>query len=117
MRPGLKSLQSLLRRAIWQQAFGSLAAHRRYPTRFALPIYFSVVASTRLTAKIGIMAPHHSDTLHTTSQVILTKTLSTNTFGPLPLTQALLPNFLQAPAPRIGLISSRVGSIADNSSG
>ncbi len=42
---------------------------------------------------------------------------ATNTFGPLLLTQALLPNILKAPQSRIGNITSRVGSIGDNTSG
>lgn len=65
----------------------------------------------------GIMAPHEQDSLANTTHNILLRTFSTNTFGPLLLTQALLPSLLLSPHPRIGLISSRVGSIADNSSG
>lgn len=46
------------------------------------------------------------------------RTFAINAYGPLLLTQALLPNVLAAPGPRhIMVISSRVGSIADNSSG
>lgn len=33
------------------------------------------------------------------------------------LTQALLPNLLQSKTPKVGMMSSRVGSIGDNSSG
>lgn len=40
-----------------------------------------------------------------------------NTFGPMLLTQALLPNLLKSKTPRVGMMSSRVGSIGDNSSG
>ena len=65
----------------------------------------------------GIMAPHEQDSFSTVSESILTKTFATNTFGPLLLTQALLHCLLQSASPRIGLMSSRVGSIADNSSG
>ncbi|THX46146.1 NAD(P)-binding protein [Aureobasidium pullulans] len=54
----------------------------------------------------GTMAKHEVDSLETT-----------NTFGPLLLTQALLPNLLKAPEARVGIVSSRVGSIADNSTG
>lgn len=47
----------------------------------------------------------------------LQETFSTNTYGPLILTQALLPNILRAENPRIYNVSSRVGSMGDNSSG
>lgn len=63
------------------------------------------------------MAPHEQDTLESTTYSTLLRTFSTNTFGPLLLTQALLPSLLLSPHPRIGLMSSRVGSIADNSTG
>lgn len=63
------------------------------------------------------MAAHEQDSLSTVFQPVLNKTFSTNTFGPLLLTQALLHCLLQSSSPRIGLMSSRVGSIADNSSG
>ena len=63
------------------------------------------------------MAPPEEDSLETTTYSTLLQTFSTNTFGPLLLTQALLPSLLMFPHPRIGLMSSRVGSIADNSSG
>ncbi|KAL2037748.1 hypothetical protein N7G274_009473 [Stereocaulon virgatum] len=65
----------------------------------------------------GIMAPHESDSLTTTTFATLLKTFTTNTFAPLLLTQSLLPSLLLSPPPRIGLMSSRVGSIADNSTG
>ena len=65
------------------------------------------------------MAPYELDSLETTNKGILTTTFETNTFGPLLVTQALLPNLLasQAQPPRVGIVSSRVGSIQDNSSG
>ncbi|KAI7487760.1 hypothetical protein KC351_g2437 [Hortaea werneckii] len=65
------------------------------------------------------MAPHELDALDTTNKDVLTTTFETNTFGPMLVTQALLPNLLlsQAEPPRIGIVSSRVGSIADNTSG
>ncbi|KAF6218978.1 hypothetical protein HO133_005522 [Letharia lupina] len=65
----------------------------------------------------GIMAPHEQDTLEPTTHSVLLRTFSTNTFAPLLLTQALLPSLLLSPHPRTGLVSSRVGSIADDSSG
>ena len=49
---------------------------------------------------------------------IANSTFAVNAYGPFFLTQALLPNILAAPAPRrVGVISSRVGSIADNTTG
>lgn len=57
------------------------------------------------------------DSLTTVNQEILSKIFAVNTFGPLLLTQALLPNILKSSSPRLGYVSSRVGSIADNSSG
>jgi NAD(P)-dependent dehydrogenase (short-subunit alcohol dehydrogenase family) len=80
------------------------------------------------------MAPKEQDSLTTTSYSILEKTFAINTYGPLLLTQALLPNILKASSPKIGnmvssatmeqlsnfltcMQSSPVGSIVDNSSG
>ncbi|OJD31780.1 short-chain dehydrogenase [Diplodia corticola] len=58
------------------------------------------------------------DSLTTINAGVLSKTFAVNTFGPLLLTQAFLPNILKSSAPpRLGYVSSRVGSIADNSSG
>lgn len=57
------------------------------------------------------------DGLQTTTLDILQRTFAVNTFGPLLLTQELLPNILQSSKPKIGIVSSRVGSIGDNSSG
>lgn len=64
----------------------------------------------------GITAPHERDTLEYTTQFIL-RTFSTDTFGPLLFTQALLPLVLLSPHPHIVLMSSRVGGSADKSSG
>lgn len=51
-------------------------------------------------------------------EATMTKVFAVNAYGPFWLTQALLPNILAAPAPRhIGVTTSRVGSMADNSSG
>ncbi|KAF1851991.1 NAD(P)-binding protein [Cucurbitaria berberidis CBS 394.84] len=65
----------------------------------------------------GIASPPESDTLETVDITNFTKTFAVNTFGPLLLTQALLPNIILSPQPRIAVISSRVGSMGDNSSG
>ncbi|KAB2570702.1 C-factor, partial [Lasiodiplodia theobromae] len=64
----------------------------------------------------GVMDAAH-DSLTTLNASSLSKTFAVNTFGPLLLTQAFLPNILKSSSPRLGYVSSRVGSIADNSSG
>ncbi len=66
----------------------------------------------------GIMPAHAADTLRSVNLESLQSTFAVNTFGPLLLTQALLDNVLSADEPRhIAVVSSRVGSMADNSSG
>ncbi|KAL1850403.1 hypothetical protein Daus18300_012937 [Diaporthe australafricana] len=64
----------------------------------------------------GVADPDH-DSLTTLNKDSLSRTFSVNAFGPLLLTQALLPNILKSSQPRLGFVSSRVGSIADNGSG
>jgi NAD(P)-dependent dehydrogenase (short-subunit alcohol dehydrogenase family) len=66
---------------------------------------------------ISVMVPHDADTLETVDIAKFQKTFAVNTFGPLLLTQALLPNMLASQHPRIAVVSSRVGSMGDNSSG
>ncbi|KAL8711128.1 MAG: hypothetical protein Q9225_007179 [Loekoesia sp. 1 TL-2023] len=65
----------------------------------------------------GVMAPKSKDVLESVSSSTLLSTFQTNTFGPLLLTQGLLPSILRAKSPKIAHMSSRVGSIADNTSG
>ena len=65
----------------------------------------------------GVMAPNADDALESIASSTLLSTFQTNTFGPLLLTQALLPFILKAKNAKIGFMSSRVGSITDNSSG
>lgn len=64
----------------------------------------------------GVIDVDH-DSLETVSQDSLAKVFSVNTFGPLLLTQAFLPNILRSSQPRLGYVSSRFGSIGDNGSG
>jgi NAD(P)-dependent dehydrogenase (short-subunit alcohol dehydrogenase family) len=63
------------------------------------------------------MAPNEQDTLESVDFPTLSRTFNVNTFGPILLTQALLPNILRSVHPRIAVMSSRMGSISDNSSG
>ena len=69
----------------------------------------------------GVMSPTSADALASVSLDVLQHTFTTNTYGPLLLAQALLPNVLAAALPErpayLGFMSSRVGSIADNSTG
>lgn len=59
-----------------------------------------------------------TDELRTFNKSVLLTAFNINTFGPILLTQALLDNVLAAPEPRhIAVVSSRVGSLADNTSG
>ena len=63
------------------------------------------------------MVGQENDTLETCNLSVLQKTFAVNTYGPFLLTQALLPNLKASSNGKIGMVSSRVGSIADNSSG
>jgi len=65
----------------------------------------------------GIMYPHDSDALDKVTLTKFQRTFAVNTFGPFLLTAALLQNIEKSQHPRIAVMSSRVGSIADNSSG
>ena len=66
----------------------------------------------------GIMAQKEQDSLETVNLEILERTFRVNTFGPLLLTQALLPNLVASShsQTKVAIVSSRVGSISDNSS-
>lgn len=65
----------------------------------------------------GVMSPPEADALSTVDITSLEKTFAVNTFGPFLLTQALLPNILLSTNSRIAVMSSRVGSMGDNSTG
>ncbi len=57
------------------------------------------------------------DTLDAASPQAFKRVFEVNTFGPMFLTQALLSNILASSTPKIGIVTSRMGSIGDNSSG
>ena len=65
------------------------------------------------------MVPKENDNLTSLTYSMLTTSFTINAYGPVLLTQALLPNILAAPpnSRTIAVMSSRVGSIADNTSG
>jgi NAD(P)-dependent dehydrogenase (short-subunit alcohol dehydrogenase family) len=63
------------------------------------------------------MSPPTQDALDTVSTAVLERTFKVNTFGPLLLSQALLPNLSANPGSVVGIVSSRVGSVGDNSTG
>ncbi|KAF2470667.1 short-chain alcohol dehydrogenase-like protein [Lindgomyces ingoldianus] len=65
----------------------------------------------------GVAASPSDDNLESVNASLLHRNFTINTFGPLLLTQALLPNILKSSNPRVVVMSSRMGSIADNSTG
>ncbi|EME49975.1 oxidoreductase like protein [Dothistroma septosporum NZE10] len=65
----------------------------------------------------GVTAQGDQDALGNVTKDSMTRIFETNTFGPLLLTQALLENISQSQSPKVGIVSSRVGSIQDNSTG
>jgi len=65
----------------------------------------------------GVAANPKQDALKTVDLGVLEHTFAVNTYGPLLLTQQLLPNVLKSEKPRLAFMSSRVGSIEDNSTG
>jgi NAD(P)-dependent dehydrogenase (short-subunit alcohol dehydrogenase family) len=67
--------------------------------------------------QIGVAAANEDDSLETSNLQVFQRTFAVNTFGVFLFTQALLPNVLVSSSPKIGIVSSRVGSVADNSTG
>jgi NAD(P)-dependent dehydrogenase (short-subunit alcohol dehydrogenase family) len=64
------------------------------------------------------MVTKEKDNIEDLTLDMINTSFNINTFGPFLLTQALLPNVLAARGPRhIAVMSSRVGSIGDNTSG
>ena len=61
--------------------------------------------------------PMEKDNLESTTIDIFEKVFAVNTYGPMFVTQILLPNLLRSPNAKIGIVTSRVGSIGDNTSG
>ena len=67
--------------------------------------------------QIGVAAGTEDDSLSSSNLQVFQRTFAVNTFGVFLLTQALLPNVLKSASPKIGIVSSRVGSVGDNSTG
>merc|ERR1711939_520783 len=65
----------------------------------------------------GIAAGSDVDGLTNSTLDIFQKTFAVNAYGPFFVPQALLPNLEAATKAKIGIVTSRVGSIGDNSSG
>ena len=66
---------------------------------------------------LGVATPPEHDNLETTTLSTFEKTFAVNTYGPMFVTQALLPNILGSHDKKIGILTSRVGSVGDNSTG
>ena len=65
----------------------------------------------------GVATGSEKDAYDNTTLDIFQKTFAVNTYGPMFVTQALLPNVLASEGKEIGIVTSRVGSVGDNSSG
>lgn len=65
----------------------------------------------------GIAFPAEQDSLEKVNLQVLEKIFAVNAYGPLLVTQAFLPSVLKSNNPKIGILTSRVGSVGDNSSG
>ena len=64
----------------------------------------------------GFLAPPAAGFVDLTPDAV-TKSFTINTLGPIRVTQSLLPNLQASASPIVAVISSMMGSIADNSSG
>jgi NAD(P)-dependent dehydrogenase (short-subunit alcohol dehydrogenase family) len=60
----------------------------------------------------GIASPPTKDSLEATNLELFQKTFAVNTFGPMFLTQALLPNIEKSDGKKIGIVTSRVSDPA-----
>ncbi|KAK5945608.1 hypothetical protein PMZ80_002813 [Knufia obscura] len=65
----------------------------------------------------GVAMPKEKDSLESTTIDTFEKVFAVNTYGPMFVVQALLPNLMKSPNAKIGTVTSRVGSIGDNTSG
>ena len=57
------------------------------------------------------------DDLHSVSSASMIRQFNVNAVGPLRVTQALRPNLALSDAPKVACVTSRMGSITDNTSG
>lgn len=79
---------------------------------------YILCAAADFGAPQGIMPTKEKDNLTDLTLSVMQSTFAINAYGPVLLTQALVDNVIASDGPRhIAVMSSRVGSIADNTSG
>ena len=78
-------------------------------------LFRSVLSQQKARNEPGNVAA--AETLAVMTRATMLQTFETNTFGTFNLIQTFLPNLLLAPAPKVVILSSRMGSVSSNVSG